>query len=260
MMNRLSVLLAALLLLTSASFLMAIKIDDQRSGKGQVELQTNTLSITITGNRNVPMFVLRFLNESTGAVTSGYKVQFDRIHQRDASHQIVPSSNVALASLDYNFSNFQTDTDGSVHFNITSTGTPSFEFRIHATPSANSFKFDTVVRNVQESFWFSSAKYLALCYKTLDRSNDKSIDPSVKGRRGDFGKAYFEIVPTGKTNRDEIVNATLSAESASVCVEYARWNGTEMVHDPTIGLMNAALTLKASSVLIVVMFILAMLF
>ncbi len=220
---------------------------------GITTLETDSMVIEIKGATNIPAFFFY----APGNDTDTYRLQLDSIFEiidddgngiYDAAEDtLVPNSNLALASLNWEFSDFITDTDGetvtAIHFNITSTealgnnptdGNLILQFRIHMDlVNEAELKFDVVVDGYE--FVDANAMFV-IAFKLTTTENVNMVRTQSKFS---FGNAFFESETTANDTNGEMKVAVSYGESADkkLYIAYEHFDG-RMVHDPTIGLTS----------------------
>lgn len=257
-MNKMKIFVGAtlvLLMLFSLNGMTSYAAPNAKRNGNTASIETNTLVVNVQGGSNVPAFTF-YSKSDTGRT---YRLQLDSIFEAVDKNgngvydlqgdQRVPNSNVALSSLSWVFSSFQTVNDSnnqvqSINFNITSSdGTGlktsfSLQFRMHlnaANPSQ--VKFDVVINN----YTFKNANaMLVLAFKLITSHKGDSTQSQNKNQVN-FGNGYIKGNDTAQTGNDTTVKAGISnaveTGSPKVYLSYGHFSG-QLVQDPIIGVQN----------------------
>ncbi|MHA2501803.1 MAG: hypothetical protein ACXAE3_02855 [Candidatus Kariarchaeaceae archaeon] len=222
-------------------------------GGGNVTVATDELTVKITGGGNVPMYQFWDTEDDS----TKYKLQFSAVFEAEDNEENgtlgvydlgedkkVGPTNIALASLSWEFSDFENDTDGSIHFNLTSTATNdgmTIQFNNHLyAGEENSMKFDVVINN----YTFDSVDtILVFAFKLLVQNGDEDVDGESEqdGDTVSFGDGFFQSEETAVSD-GKVVNVGLSTgsdEGSKIYLAYGQFSG-DLVHDPTVGVQASA--------------------
>lgn len=231
-------------------------------------IETDKIVIEVKGGAYNPFFFLYEKGQDTNE-SAHYKFQLDQIFESEdlnnntsyefENDTIVPQSQLSLASLMWEFSEFDVVTDENgvttaLNFNLTSTEDKSefeptngtlekdpfyIQFRMHVdTVNTAQIKFDVII----DGYEFNSASaMLVIAFKLITVQNRNAIyaDNSFS-----FGETYFTSEPKAKSTfaNDTFGETKVGLSTAfsdgnnRVYVAYENFNGTTLVHDPIIGL------------------------
>ena len=232
---------------------------------GMVTLETDSIVIQVVANQEVPFYFFW----STQNPEEKYKLQFYTIFEiidtngngiyDPGNDTIVPNSKVALASFDWEFSDFKTETDANgtvtaIHFNMTSVSginphSPDFTLQIRNhlyADNISALKFDIVISNY--SFKDDNADLVLGFNLILAAGGQKMKEHRHQHRESlEFGNAYFETNSTAKDRNNTDVSVRMSygedterheMNAKMVYLTYEHFTG-ELVHDPVIGVLSS---------------------
>ena len=221
---------------------------------GKVEIQTETMTVTIEGNQNVPKYDFG----PSDNTSDRYSIQFTRIFEGidengDGRYdqnvdKSVAGTNNALAAYNWDFSDIIIESADAVtqkiHFNITGDGNDVFlQFRNHIdvdTPSE--LKFDVVIDNYE--FTDPSAMFV-LAFKLKVPKPDNISNQTVSGNTTavqeesvNFDGGFFGSENAAEVNGTAVrarMSTGLESGANMLYLSYDYFEG-RLVHDPTIGL------------------------
>jgi len=238
-------LLGVLLMMSITS---SVAVGTNQGKSDNVQVSTDNLVVQVTGGGNVPMYTFWNVNDNT----TKYKVQFSQAFEAQDSttngtagafdHGIdsqVPGSTLALSKLSWGFSNVTNDNNGNVNFNLTSSD-GTFQFRNHLTANnQDSMKFDVLINNYQ---FKSSDSMLVLAFKVLVQGNsgDSSPDTNQNGNSVAFNNGFFQSADTASAGSANINVGLTTGNGAMIYLAYQNFNGSNLVHDPTVGVQASA--------------------
>lgn len=241
------------LLITATTITTNAKMGAKKKS-GNTTIETDTLAVEIKGGLNVPSFFFWHIDEDN----TTYKLQLDQIFEAvdNNSNEVynlgedkrVANSHLSLASLNWNFSDFEEEKDSSdvttaIHFNLTTSagkGNPLhdnllIQFRMHITSSNDAeLKFDVII----DGYTFKDdSAMLVVGFKLITAGNE---EPSQNDDTVQFGDGYFSSEPTAQDD-DGTIAVGLSTgnegESKKIFLAYEHFSG-KLVHDPTIGVVT----------------------
>ena len=241
-------LLGVLLMMSITS---GVAIGTSQASSDNVQVSTGNLVVKVTGGSNVPMYT--FWNVNNNATK--YKVQFSQVFEAidnpnsgtNGSYDLgtdtkVAGAPVSLSALSWTFSNVSNDNNGNVNFNLTSSD-GTFQFRNHLTANnLNSMKFDVLINNYQ---FKSNESMLVLAFKVLVNSNSTDRAPSTQKDNSSsvgFSNGYFQSAGQANAGNHTVQTglSTGSDNGAMIYLAYQNFNGTNLVHDPTLGVQASA--------------------
>jgi hypothetical protein len=231
------------------------KNSDDGSGSGNGNGNNNGITfstsgnfvINVPGNGNQPRYTF-YLNGTN--VTTYYSVRFQKMFEVDGQGNQVPSSQLSLSSVAFDWSSTSSTADG-FNFNITASNQKNVPFtslilanHLLNASSTNNLKFDVIISGYQ---WISPNSSLVLQF-TLSTSSSmsgaasNSTNSALSGGGSSIstGDAFFSITPSA-TCGSASISATLTANSASdspgIWLTYGHFNSScTLVHDPEIGI------------------------
>lgn len=252
--NKLFALSLVVFLATAISTNTTAELAGEKTGES-ILIETDTLAVEIKGGTNVPFFFFWHQN----ALNTTYNLHLDKVFEvidlndngvYDPDTEVmVPNSMMSLPSLNWEFSEFETEIDENnvttaLHFNLTSSDSnampnqddPIIQFRIHLT-SANDaeLKFDVAFDNYT---FTDETAMLVVGFKMTNSENHEMV------RNNDtvsFGDGYFQYEEnaTSASNRTLQVGLSTNVENDNpmIYLSYEHFEDS-MVHDPIIGVIG----------------------
>jgi len=250
-----------------------------------VHYENKVFGLSVTGNGNVPKYEFWLQANATTRYNVQFNQFFEAIPQADGTLKKNGQSNIALASLDWEWTDIIDDGNGDMHFTITARDSghgntkqfSSFILQNHIkanvtldcdnkTISAPLLKFDVLINDYT---WVSAepeAKVVLEFSFSSPGGHAEKVDGRVK-----LGDAYFTSASTASSYDDPdkttsvVVTTDYNGTGGGIWLIYDHWTGAHLVHDPELGFgepsgINTILIIVLSIIGVAVVGILIVLF
>ncbi len=217
-----------------------------------VYFENENIAIRITGNENVPQYQFWRPSENlTINETTTYQVKFIKLFEfidengdntyNPENESSVPQSTDALAALAWDFTNITTDTDGMVHFNMTSSGRDyTIQFNNHFDPADASIKFDIILEDYE---FISNHENASLVLGFHLVSTEKEMNQIQSQHEIQFGEdGFFDVAPHANTTAANVsmpvgLSNAEEGENMMAFITFPNFEGNVTL-DPTIGFLT----------------------
>lgn len=209
--------------------------------------------LDVTGNGNVPKYDFQLVSNDTV-----YSVQFmqfyEAIPQPDGSLKKNGNSNIALASLTWEWTDIIDDGNGDLHFVITAYdgghgNNKQFSSLVltnhikanvtmnsdNTTLSAPLLKFDV---EINDYAWVSTEENAKVVL--IFSFSSPGLHPEKKDGKVMLGDAFFKAADSADSfdSPDSVTSVPVTTDyenGAGIWVVYDHWTGKHLLHDPELG-------------------------
>lgn len=216
-----------------------------------IHYKNNVFGLDVVGNGNVPKYSFYLVGNDTR-----YDVSFDQFFEAslvDGALKKNGQSNIALASLTWEWSDIINDENGDLHFTITALNAghgntkqfSSLTFNNHikngttlnpdnTTLSGALLKFDVLINDYK---WVSTEEdaKVVLVYSFTS----PGLQAEKKDGRIQLGDAYFNSATTASSFDDPKsatdITVTTDFSGNAIWLVYDHWTSAHLVHDPELG-------------------------